>query len=106
MVAMARTERQIAQSGQSSLSLALAAKSRERARGWRLAEQTLKVFEGELIPQNEAALEILKARFQNGSASFGLIIEALNMLLKDQEERLDAIEQIHRYSIMQHAASL
>ncbi|MDR2698040.1 MAG: TolC family protein [Holophagales bacterium] len=106
MVARAQAERHSAESAQNSLALVLATKSRERARAWKLSDVTVKLYENELIPQGEATLAILKARFQNGGASFASIVEALNALLRDQEKRLDAIAQIHNYAILQHRASL
>jgi len=106
MVARAKAELRSAESARTGLALVLATKSRERARAWKLADVTVKLYENELIPQDEAALEILKARYQNGGASFASMVEALNALLKDQEKRLDAIAQIHGYAILQHRASL
>jgi len=106
MIAKAQAERRSAESTQTKLALVLATKSRERARAWKLADVTVRLYENELIPQDEAALEILKARYQNGGASFASMVEALNALLKDKEKRLDAIAQIHNYAILQHRASI
>jgi outer membrane protein TolC len=106
VVARAEAGRRGVESAQTNLALVLVTKSRERARAWKLADVTVKFYENELIPQDEAALEILKARFQNGGASFVSMVEALNALLKDQEKRLDAIAQVHYYAILQYSASL
>lgn len=99
-------DRRSAEAVQASLDLVIATKSRERARAWKLADKTKKMYENELIPQGEATLEILMARFQNGGASFGSMLETLNSLLKDQENRLEAIASIHRIAILQHGAVL
>jgi outer membrane protein TolC len=106
MVAMASAEMQMVESARSALSLALAAKSRERARAWGLAFDTAGIYTLELIPMGEAALEMLVARFQNGGASFVSIVEALNALLMDHERRLDAVAQVHRMAVLQHGARL
>jgi outer membrane protein TolC len=106
VVAMAQAERRTAESAQAGLGLTMATKARERSRAWKLADVTVKLYESELIPQGEATLEILIARFQNGGVSFGSMVDTLNTLLADQERRLDAIAQIHRIAILQHSASL
>ena len=106
VVARAQAERNTAEYVQAGLALTLATKSRERARAWKLADTTIRLYKTELIPQGEAALEILIARFQNGGASFSSMIETLNALLKDRENSLDAVAQIHRIAILQHSASL
>jgi cobalt-zinc-cadmium efflux system outer membrane protein len=105
-VAKAQSMRGAAGSEQMGLALALEAASRERARSWKLAYDTAKLYEKELIPQGEAALEILIARFQNGGAAFGEMVDALGELLKDREMRLDAIAQTHSIAILQHGAML
>lgn len=105
-VARAQSMRGAAESEQRGLALAIEAVSRERARSWKLAYETAKLYESELLPQGEAALEILIARFQNGGASFGTMVDALGALLKDQELRLDAIAQVHSMAIQQHGAML
>jgi outer membrane protein TolC len=105
-VTMAQAERNTAGSAQALLGLNMATKARERARAWKLADATARLYEGELIPQGQAALEILIARHQNGGASFGAMVGALNGLLSDQERHLDAVAQIHRIAILQHRASL
>jgi len=106
MVDMAKAERRTAESLQAGLGLALAAKARERTRAWKLAFDTAEIYAAELIPNGEAALEILVARLQNGGASFLSIVEGLNALLMDQEKRLDAVAQVHRLAILQHGASI
>ena len=106
MVDMAKAERRTAESLQAGLGLELAAKARERARAWRLAFDTAETYAAELIPNGNAALEILVARLQSGGASFLSIVEGLNALLMDQEKRLDAVAQVHRLAILQHGASM
>ncbi|MDR1841219.1 MAG: TolC family protein [Holophagales bacterium] len=105
-IAMAQIERNSSELSQNSLALALTTRARERARAWKLADTTARLYETELIPQGTAALDILTARFQNGGASFMSMVEALRALLEDQERHLEAIAQIHGYAILQHRASL
>jgi outer membrane protein TolC len=105
-VAAARSALGGAESVRAGLALALAAKSRERVRAWRLAFDTAKAYRDELIPQGEAALGMLMARFQNGGASFVSVVEALNAVLADHERRLDAIAEAHRLAVRQHAAEI
>jgi cobalt-zinc-cadmium efflux system outer membrane protein len=103
-VARAQLMRGAAESGQKGLALAIDAASRERARSWKLAYDTAKMYETELIPQGEATLEILIAKFQTGGASFGDMVDAIKELLNDQELRLDAMAQVHNMAIQQHGA--
>jgi outer membrane protein TolC len=106
VLAKAQAERLAAESVRTGLALALATKSRERSRAWRLAAETARLYETELIPQGEAALEIIIARFQNGGATFGSMLDAMNALLKDQENHLEAVAQCHRIAILHYRASL
>jgi cobalt-zinc-cadmium efflux system outer membrane protein len=105
-VARAQSMHGAAESGQRGLAFALEAASRERARSWKLAYDTAKMYETELIPQGEAALEILIAKFQTGGASFGEMVDAIKRLLNDQELRLEAMAQVHSMAIQQHGAML
>jgi hypothetical protein len=106
MVKMTAMELQAAESARSGLGLTLAAKARELAREWALAFDTAGIYAAELIPADEAALEILMARFQSGGAPFLSIVEALNALLADHERRLDAIARVHSAAIRQRGARL
>jgi len=105
-VARAQSMHGAAESGQRGLAFALEAASRERARSWKLAYDTAKMYETELIPQGEAALEILIAKFQTGGTSFVEMVDAIKELLNDQELRLDAMAQVHNMAIQQHGAML
>jgi len=106
VVAQREAELQGANAARGSLTLTLATRARDRARAWGLAQETLELYERELLPQGEAALEILMARFQTGGASFASLVDALNALLRDRESHLDAVAQLHRLSILQYRASL